>query len=215
MRIAILADEHQKPALQQKLGTEATELVWADSLRSLSVIDAEHYFDCQFEHDSTRIQQLNSLAAYKPVWVNAVSWESAQIGEKLIRFNGWDSFIEKPIWEVVAIDEQAAQAVKELMLLLDAKFQLIPDLVGMITPRVVAMLVNEAYYTFEMEVSSKEEIDIAMKLGTNYPYGPFEWADKIGLKKIYELLNNLALTDNRYTVSKALTEAVGIKTYKW
>jgi 3-hydroxybutyryl-CoA dehydrogenase len=215
MRIAILAGEHQKPALQQKLSADSVELIWADSLKSLTVIEADHYFDCQFDHDSTRTQHLNSLANHKNVWVNAVSSESAQIGEKLIRFNGWNTFIEKPIWEVVAIDEGAAVAVKALMQLLDAKFQLIPDLVGMITPRVVAMLVNEAYYTFEMEVSSKEEIDIAMKLGTNYPYGPFEWADKIGLNNIYELLNNLALTDSRYTISKALAEAAGIKTYKW
>ena len=29
---------------------------------------------------------------------------------------------------------------------------------------------------------------MAMKLGTNYPYGPFEWADKIGLENVCELL---------------------------
>jgi 3-hydroxybutyryl-CoA dehydrogenase len=33
------------------------------------------------------------------------------------------------------------------------------------------------------EISTKAEIDIAMKLGTNYPYGPFEWSEKSGWKK--------------------------------
>ena len=33
-------------------------------------------------------------------------------------------------------------------------------------------------------VSTRDEIDTAMKLGTNYPFGPFEWAEKIGLKNI-------------------------------
>src|ERR1700710_2457559 len=48
--------------------------------------------------------------------------------------------------------------------------------------RVVAMIINEAYYALDAGVSSKESIDLAMKLGTGYPYGPFEWADRIGLR---------------------------------
>ena len=43
-----------------------------------------------------------------------------------------------------------------------------------------------------------ESIDIAMKLGTNYPYGPFEWSKKIGLKNITALLNELFITEKRY-----------------
>ena len=43
-----------------------------------------------------------------------------------------------------------------------------------------------------------------MKLGTNYPYGPFEWSKKIGLKKIYDLLTLLAKTNARYEPSPLL-----------
>jgi 3-hydroxybutyryl-CoA dehydrogenase len=59
----------------------------------------------------------------------------------------------------------------------------------------------------EDKVSAKEEIDIAMKLGTNYPYGPFEWATLIGADKIFALLQKLSLHDKRYTPSKLLKEA--------
>jgi 3-hydroxybutyryl-CoA dehydrogenase len=45
-----------------------------------------------------------------------------------------------------------------------------------------------------------------MKLGTNYPLGPFEWCNKIGLPRIYLLLNTLSQTDNRYTPSEKLSE---------
>jgi 3-hydroxyacyl-CoA dehydrogenase len=45
------------------------------------------------------------------------------------------------------------------------------------------MIINEAYFALEDNVSTKAETDIAMKLGTNYPYGPFEWGQLIGLKK--------------------------------
>ena len=68
----------------------------------------------------------------------------------------------------------------------------------------VATVINEAYFTLEEKVSSKEEIDIAMKLGTNYPYGPFEWSKKIGLKKIFDLLTLLAKTNARYEPSPLL-----------
>jgi 3-hydroxybutyryl-CoA dehydrogenase len=37
-----------------------------------------------------------------------------------------------------------------------------------------------------------------MKLGTNYPYGPFEWAAKIGEDKIVQLLLKLAESDPCY-----------------
>jgi len=46
-----------------------------------------------------------------------------------------------------------------------------------------------------------------MKLGTNYPYGPLEWAAKIGLKNIYAVLQKLSLTDKRYAPSLLLTAA--------
>ncbi len=60
------------------------------------------------------------------------------------------------------------------------------------------MIINEAYFALQDEVSSKDEIDTAMKLGTNYPHGPFEWSKKIGLKNIYGLLSKLVETNNRY-----------------
>ena len=80
----------------------------------------------------------------------------------------------------------------------------VPDIPGFISARVVSMVINEAYFALDEKVSTKEEIDIAMKLGTNYPYGPFEWAGVIGLKKVYDLLSKLAETEPRYTPSPLL-----------
>jgi 3-hydroxybutyryl-CoA dehydrogenase len=65
------------------------------------------------------------------------------------------------------------------------------DLVGFITPRIVAMLVNEAAFAVMEGVSSPAEIDEAMRLGTNYPRGPLEWGDDIGLDTIVALLDSL------------------------
>jgi 3-hydroxybutyryl-CoA dehydrogenase len=48
-----------------------------------------------------------------------------------------------------------------------------------------------------------------MKLGTNYPFGPFEWASLIGTGNVLALLQKLSLTDSRYKPSQLLiTETV-------
>jgi 3-hydroxybutyryl-CoA dehydrogenase len=47
-----------------------------------------------------------------------------------------------------------------------------------------------------------------MKLGTSYPYGPFEWSGRIGLKRINELLKELARTDLRYAVAPAMEDEI-------
>jgi 3-hydroxybutyryl-CoA dehydrogenase len=74
----------------------------------------------------------------------------------------------------------------------------VPDEIGFITPRVVSMIINEAFIALKEGVSTKGEIDTAMKLGTNYPYGPFEWAEKIGVEKIKSLLDKLSMQEKRY-----------------
>ena len=80
------------------------------------------------------------------------------------------------------------------------------DISGFIAPRVISSIINEAYFALSEGVSTKEEIDTAMKLGTNYPYGPFEWSRKIGLKNIATLLTKLSAEEERYTPSKLLLE---------
>jgi 3-hydroxybutyryl-CoA dehydrogenase len=80
----------------------------------------------------------------------------------------------------------------------------LPDEPGMVSPRVIAMIVNEAWFALEEGVSSREDIDVAMKLGTNYPFGPFTWGEKIGVKKIVSLLTTLHQKSPRYEVSASL-----------
>jgi 3-hydroxybutyryl-CoA dehydrogenase len=70
------------------------------------------------------------------------------------------------------------------------------------------MIINEAWFALEEGISTKEEIDTAMKLGTNYPYGPFEWGNRIGLKNIYALLDKLNKTNDRYRPAELMKKQV-------
>lgn len=71
---------------------------------------------------------------------------------------------------------------------LDWEPAVVKDRVGMATPRVIFMIINEACYTLQEGTATIADIDLGMKLGTNYPHGPFEWANAIGIKDVYETL---------------------------
>lgn len=73
-------------------------------------------------------------------------------------------------------------------------------------PRVISMIINEAYFALEENLASKTDIDLAMKNGVNYPLGPIEWGNKIGLPLIIELLRELreVTGDARYKISHQL-----------
>ncbi|RYG41719.1 MAG: hypothetical protein EOO01_24540 [Chitinophagaceae bacterium] len=103
--------------------------------------------------------------------------------------------------EAAGIDRNKAT---ELFVLLGRKAEWVPDISGFITARVVATIINEAFFALEEDISTEEEIDTAMKLGTNYPFGPFEWGEKIGLAGVYSLLAGLAKRESRYQPCKLL-----------
>ncbi len=139
------------------------------------------------------------------VFVNAVSTTLKELPGNCIRMNGWNGFLKREILELVATEQQQ-QHVEETMNKLGWGFRFVPDQPGMVAPRIIAMIVNEAYFGLEDGISTKGEIDTAMKLGTNYPHGPFEWAEKIGKQEILHLLQTLEKQDSRYRPSQLLVD---------
>jgi len=79
----------------------------------------------------------------------------------------------------------------------------------MATPRVVSMIINEAYYLLQERGAAANDIDAALKLGVNYPYGPFEWAEKIGIANIAQTLEAVYhdTHDERYKICPLLKKA--------
>lgn len=207
MTVAILADELLKQELLAKKLPEAITVVWADSVRSLTIADADVYVDLLFEPDVERTQHLKRLLP-KPVIVNSVSYTTKKIGADFIRINAWPGMLQRSVIEVALPSTVNEAIVKDIFGQLQWNYVIAPDIAGVITARVLATIINEAYYTLGAQVSTRAEIDIAMKLGTSYPYGPFEWSEKIGLRRIYELLVELSKVDERYTPAPLLKEEV-------
>lgn len=82
------------------------------------------------------------------------------------------------------------------------------DSPGLVVARTVAMLVNEANDAVRQGVCSEEGADAAMKLGVNYPAGPFEWQGRWGTAPIIALLDRLDAyyRGERYRVSPYLRQ---------
>ena len=67
----------------------------------------------------------------------------------------------------------------------------IQDVAGMIITRIVAMLVNEASLIVQEKIADAKGVNLAMRMGLNYPLGPLEWAEKWGFYSVSKTLDNL------------------------
>jgi 3-hydroxybutyryl-CoA dehydrogenase len=77
------------------------------------------------------------------------------------------------------------------------------DVAGMVVLRTVAALANEAADAVTHGVASVRDVDLAMQKGVNYPRGPLQWADQIGVSRVRDVLVNLArhYGEDRYRLS--------------
>src|SRR5205807_6890493 len=92
------------------------------------------------------------------------------------------------------------------------EFVKVPDRAGLIFPRILAMIINEAAQVYSENIASREDIDTALRLGTNYPYGPLTWADNMGIDLIYNILYSLHKNfgEDRYRPHPVLKEMVDL-----
>lgn len=96
-----------------------------------------------------------------------------------------------------------AEAVADWLRGLDFVVEVIKDSPGFVLQRVMAMVANLACELAQIGVGSPHDIDTAMKLAQNYPAGPLEWAERLGLPNCYAIISQLqAITgSDRYRPS--------------
>jgi 3-hydroxybutyryl-CoA dehydrogenase len=72
--------------------------------------------------------------------------------------------------------------------------------------RIISMLINEAADTVWMQICNTEDVELAMKLGVNYPKGLLEWGKELGYQNIIQCLDDLHHTygEERYRVCRFL-----------
>jgi len=201
-RVAILAGSFLRKEIEEKQWKDNIEMCWAESLEEMLSANADAYFDFAFENSREHITAIQELS--KPVFISETNSTTAEIDQRFIRVNCWPGMISRQLIEIAPGSKADIPSARQLLERLGWTFHVVPDIPGFVSCRIVATIVNEAYYTLQEGVSSRKEIDTAMKLGTNYPYGPFEWAEKIGISNIIDLLNRLSMEDSRYRPAELL-----------
>lgn len=79
--------------------------------------------------------------------------------------------------------------------------------------RVLIMLINEAADALHLGIASREDIDLAMTMGVNYPKGLLKWADEKGIQEVLDGLDKLYLAyhEERYRASVLLRQKAAFK----
>ncbi|GAA4351819.1 hypothetical protein GCM10023185_10820 [Hymenobacter saemangeumensis] len=116
------------------------------------------------------------------------------------------TLLNRPLLEVSLNEEASAEKLQEVCTALGSDYRVVEDRVGLVTPRVVCMIINEACYTVQEGTATMQDVDLGMKLGTNYPRGPFAWANAIGVERVYAVLEALweDTHDERYKICPLL-----------
>lgn len=211
MKIGVIGTQNRIDELKQKVSSVANLIEIEDTdLWQLSNMGLDAFFDLQFDDNTEHLHHYLHLSF--PVLVSTVKLQLAQvfvghdISAPIFGFNALPTFINRPLLEVSSTTDVYKQQLETLAKQMDWECKWVEDRVGMVTPRVIFMIINEAYYTVQEGTANKADIDTGMKLGTNYPMGPFEWAEKVGLKDVYEVLDALYTDtrDERYKICPLL-----------
>jgi len=198
MHIIINSTAQQKEYLEPIFSKLAITVSFISDGANWPIADA--YFDFSYEEKGYAFTQITD----SPVLVNSVIATADQLPSNCIRFNGWPGFLLKGCIEIASANELALKNAINILQQMGLSYIQAPDEPGMVSARVLAMIINEAYFGLGENISSKKEIDTAMKLGTNYPFGPFEWSEMIGLYKVVQLLKELSKSNERYAIAPAM-----------
>jgi 3-hydroxybutyryl-CoA dehydrogenase len=194
MTIAIAGHTMQ---LQETLATALEGHQWlrVDSAEAFAdITGADAYLDCRFDGRIFSDLQKPLLIGETVIPLEDMNFSHP----RMARFCAWPGFASRLCWEIALPEGSSADWLTPVLEALGKSFVVVKDVPGLVAPRVLANIINEACYLLGDEVATAQDVDIAMRLGTNYPLGPVEWARIIGLENIHRLLTRLSEDDSRY-----------------
>jgi 3-hydroxybutyryl-CoA dehydrogenase len=212
MQVGVKGTPEQVAELTEKIGS----LVTLSELKITHLGSYDLIFDLDFDLDRmfwTDYLELEDT----PIILGTVGLQleglfaeyAVKPNSEIIGMNTLPTFINIELAEVCLVHPDDQVIFEPILEKLGFKCTWVKSRVGFVTPRVVLMIINEAYYTVQEGTASKEDIDLGMKLGTNYPKGPFEWAEAIGIEYVYLTLEAIYedTKDPRYKICPMLKTA--------
>jgi 3-hydroxybutyryl-CoA dehydrogenase len=114
--------------------------------------------------------------------------------DRVIAMHFFNPVHKMPLVEIIKgleTSDETAEAIRRAAEQMGKETVIINEFPGFVTSRISALVGNEAFYMLQEGVGTPEEIDKAIKLGLNYPMGPFELGDLVGLDTRLNNLNYL------------------------
>ncbi|WP_017753439.1 3-hydroxyacyl-CoA dehydrogenase [Calidifontibacillus oryziterrae] len=111
--------------------------------------------------------------------------------EKVIAMHFFNPVHKMPLVEIIRgleTNDETAEVARQAAEKMEKQTVVVNEFPGFVTSRISTLVGNEAFYMLQEGIGTPEEIDKAIKLGLNYPMGPFELVDLVGLDV---RLNNL------------------------
>ncbi len=180
----------------------SAEINYDDVAQAEVIFDFNTHWDhSSYAQHPTKLLFVNSVMTTLSELRLACGWQG-----KLIGFNGLPGMFDRSLLELTREPSLEEAVLVDICKKLGTDYQIVDDRVGMVTPRVLGMIINEAFYTVQEGTASSDDIDRAMRLGTRYPMGPFEFCQQLGINNVYRLLKSLSedTGDERYKICPLL-----------
>ena len=173
-------------------------------------------------HEDKR-RLLEGLDAAAPgaavVLTSCVRWSANAIAcwsrrpERVVGFATFHPLAQRNVIELArGLDtaDEAFRAAESLVRSVGKESAEVKDAPGLVFPRILSLIINEAARSLDEGIATAEEIDIALRLGTNYPQGPLRWADEIGLDEVLAVIEGLQeeTGDDRYRPAPLIRKLV-------
>lgn len=136
-------------------------------------------------------------------------WHRDRGLEESVHYEAIPGLEEAPLVEIArdgSMGHERAAVVERYFRAAGKHVEWVDESPGLVLGRILAQIVNEAHFAVGQGVASAEDCDTAMRLGFNWPRGPFEWGSAIGLGRCVAILDALhrSLGEERYRVSPLL-----------
>lgn len=216
MEVLIIGDLSRRQELKEQASEQVT-LTEIDSTAASQPPGSMASYDAIF--DLTADDNPAYIPHYiynegQPVFMSAVKQQLASMLANYLPevkclaagINALPTFLRRDRLELSYFDASTHKTIKQALEPFSWQVEEIEDRTGMVTPRIVFMIINEACFTLQEGTADISDINTAMKRGTNYPRGPFEWADATGIDNVYETLEAVYQDthDERYKVCPLL-----------
>ncbi|MBD7938389.1 3-hydroxyacyl-CoA dehydrogenase [Cytobacillus sp. Sa5YUA1] len=186
--------------LSEQSAAAQANLSYATDLKQV-VADADLVIEAVPEIASIKKDIFETIEQYAPEHCrfasNTSTMSPTEIGsytnrpEKTIAMHFFNPVHKMPLIEIIRgleTNDDTVAFIEGVADKMGKETVVVNEFPGFVTSRMSALVGNEAFYMLQEGLGTPEDIDKAIKLGLNYPMGPFELVDLVGLDA---RLNNL------------------------